>query len=238
MKKILLFLALISGTAFGQTEINIKPHISVAGTAKTQVVPDMTQLSIHISVVKMKMADATKTLGEQTQQYMNILKQLGFAETEVKTTNFYAAKNRLYRHDKVIDSGYVVSQNLTLKFKYDQPTLQKIVARFSDTKDPVNFSIYFYLSDALKDKTQAELQTKAVADARRKADNLSLAAGVKVGSVKSINYGTESMPIMYSGYESKMSLRGDSGNDGAELHFAPEEQELTESVAITWFIEQ
>jgi uncharacterized protein YggE len=232
----LLFLVLASGTVFGQADNTSKPTITVNGSAKVSIVPDMTELNIHLSSVKMKMEDATKAIGEQTQQTMKILKQLGFQESDVKTTNYSASKNRIYRENGPIDSGYVVSQNLTVKFAYNQATLQKIAARFSETKDPVDFNICFYLSDALRERTEAELQTKAVADARKKATNLTAATGVKTGSVKSIIYGSENPGPIY--YKSEMRMFSDSGmSDGAGLRFAPEETELQESVTLIWFID-
>jgi uncharacterized protein YggE len=236
MKKLLLLFVLASGTLFGQTENTSKSTITVNGAAKVSIVPDMTELNIHLSSVKMNMADATKAIGEQTQQFLKILKQLGFQESDVKTTNYSASKNRIYREKGPIDSGYVVSQNLTVKFVYNQATLQKIAARFSETKDPVDFTIGFYLSDALRERTEAELQTKAVADARKKATNLSTAAGVKTGAVKSIIYGSENPGAIY--YKTEMRMFADSGaSDGADLRFAPQETELQESVTLVWFIE-
>jgi len=236
MKKLLLFLVLASGTAFGQAETASKPTVTVNGAAKVFVVPDMTELSIHLSAVKMNMADAAKAIGEQTQQFLKVLKQLGFQESDVKTTNYSASKNRIYRENGPVDSGYVVSQNLTVKFAYNQATVQKIAARFSEAKDPVDFNIGFYLSDALRERTEAELQTKAVADARKKATNLSTAAGVKTGAVKSIMYGGESTVGIY--YQKEELRMFDSGvSDGADLRFAPQETQLQESVTLVWFIE-
>ena len=235
MKKLLLIFALTAGTVFGQTDNASKPTITVNGAAKVSIVPDMTELNIHLSSVKMNMADATKAIGDQTQQFMKILKQLGFQEADVKTTNYSASKNRIYREHGPIDSGYVVSQNLTVKFAYSQATLQKIVARFAEAKDPVNFNISFYVSDALREKTEAELQTRAVTDARKKATNLSTAAGVKTGAVKSIIYGSENAGVMY--YKNEMRMMADAGSDGADLRFAPQEVELQESVTLVWFIE-
>lgn len=235
MKKFLLFLFLASGTVFGQAESTSKSTVTVNGTAKVSIVPDMAELNIHLSSVKMNMADATKAIGEQTQQYLKILKQLGFQESDVKTTNYSASKNRIYRQNGPVDSGYVVSQNLTVKFAYNQATLQKIAARFSETKDPVDFNIHFYISDTLREKTEADLQAKAVADARKKALNLSTAAGVKIGAVKSIIYGSENT-AMY--YKEETRMFADSRiSDGANLHFAPQEIELQESVTVVWFIE-
>ncbi|AEA45763.1 SIMPL domain-containing protein [Fluviicola taffensis] len=237
MKKLLLVLALVSGTVFGQTEQqNSKPTVTVNGTAKVSIIPDMTELNIHVSSLKMNMADATKAIGDQTQKYLKILKDLGFKETDVKTTNFSASKNRIYRQNGPIDSGYVVSQNLTLKFAYDQATLQKIVARFSEVKDPVDFSIGFYLSDSLRENTEADLQGKAVADARKKATNLSTAAGVKVTTLKAIIFGSESPSSVYYKSDMRMYASAES-SDGANLSFSPQAVELQEAVTVVWYIE-
>lgn len=237
MKKLLLVFVLASGTLFGQADNTTqKPTVTVNGAAKISVVPDMTELDIHLSSVKMDMADATKAIGDQTQQFLKILKQLGFQEADVKTTNFSASKNRFYRNNDWVDSGYVVSQNLTVKFMYNQATLQKIAARFSESKDPVDFNISFYLSDQYREKVEADLQAKAVTDAHKKAKNLVAAAGVKMGSVKAIIYGNDnSSPVYFKNAE--MRIYADGISDGANLHFAPQEMELQEFVTVSWFIE-
>lgn len=235
MKTLLFILALTSTTVFAQTE-NTRHTITVNGTAKAYVVPDMTELNIHLSSLKMNMADATTAIGEQTQQFLKVLKQLGFQESDVKSTNYSAYKNTIYRENGPVDSGYVVSQNLVVKFPYKQETLQKIAARFAESKDPVNFNLSFFLSDALREKTEAELQTKAVTDAHKKATNLTKAAAVKVGAVKSIVYGVENAGEVY--YSPRMKAASVAGiSDGANLRFAPEETELQESVTMVWFIE-
>jgi uncharacterized protein len=237
MKKLLLLMVLASGTVFGQTDQKpSKSTVTVNGTSKVSIIPDMTELNIHVSSLKMNMADATKAIGEQTQQYLKILKQLGFQEADVKTTNFSASKNRIYRQNGPIDSGYVVSQNLTVKFAYNQTTLQKIVARFSDVKDPVDFNISFFISDPLREKTKAELQGKTVIDARKKTTNLSTAAGVKITTIKTIIFGSESPSAVY--YKSDMrTFASAEMSDGANLSFAPQEIELQEAVTVVWFLE-
>nr|WP_294859720.1 SIMPL domain-containing protein [uncultured Fluviicola sp.] len=237
MKKLLLVMVLASGTLFGQTDPQTsKPTVTVNGSSKVSIVPDMTELNIHVSSLKMNMADATKAIGDQTQQYLKILKQLGFQETDVKTTNFSASKNRIYRVNGPVDSGYVVSQSLTVKFAYNQSLLQKIAARFSEAKDPVDFNIGFYVSDALREKTEADLQGKAVTDARKKAANLATAAGVKVGGLKAIVYGSESPVPVYYKSDMRMTMSTEMA-DGANLSFAPQEIELQESVTVVWFME-
>ncbi len=237
MKKLLLLFVLASGTVFGQTDQQpSKPTVTVNGTSKVYIIPDMTELNIHVSSLKMNMADATKAIGDQTQKYLKILKDLGFKETDVKTTSFSASKNTIYRQNGPVDSGYVVSQNLTVKFAYTQATLQKIVARFSEAKDPVDFNIGFYVSDQLREKTESDLQGKAVADARKKATNLSTAAGVKITTLKAIAYGNDvSTPVYYK--DMRMFATTEMASDGANLSFAPQEMELQETVTVVWFVE-
>lgn len=236
MKKLLLICVLISGTVFGQTDQqHLKPTVTVNGTSKVYITPDMTELNIHVSSLKMNMADATKAIGDQTQKYLKILKDMGFKESDVKTTGFSASRNRIYRQNGPIDSGYVVSQNLTVKFPYNQTNLQIIAARFSGAKDPVDFNIGFYVSDALREKTEADLQAKAVADARRKALNLSAAAGVKMTTLKAIVYGGDVPNPVY--YKDMRSFANAEMADGANLSFTPQEIELQESVTVVWFVE-
>ena len=236
MKSLLAALMLVSLGAAAQPVHTEKSTITVTGSSELSVRPDMSVVSIHLSTIKPTMSAATQTLGDQSKKYVGILKDLGFKETDVKTTNFSVLKNRVYRNNSYIDSGYVASQDVTITFPYTEAILQKIAARFSQGKDPVDFSIAFELSDKLKQETETSLISKAVGDARSKAANLASAAVVKLGAIKSIVYGSvDNTPVpMYRAY--KTMVAGDS-YQGENLSFTPQDIDLQQSVTIVWIIE-
>ena len=73
-------------------------------------------------------------------------------------------------------------------------------------------------------------------DARKKAMNLSTAAGVKVTTLKAIVYGSDvSNPVYYK--DMHMFATAEMTADGANLSFTPQEIELQESVTVVWFVE-
>ncbi len=135
---ILLFLSL---TTLGQQQQ--KPTLDVTGTARVNVTPDLGVLSISVSEIKPTMSEAVKALGDKSNHYNELLSKLGFSDKEIKTTSFTVSKNQIYRDRDYVDSGYVASQNIRLQFIYQQQLLQKIVAEFSKSDQPVNFSFDF-----------------------------------------------------------------------------------------------
>ena len=238
MKKITAILLLFTSiSGFAQVQLPAKPTLNVTGSAKISVKPDLGILNISVSEIKPAMSDAIKALGEKSNHYNGLLKQLGFNEKDIKTTRFTVSKNIIYRDNRTIDSGYVASQNIRLEFGYSQAVLQKIVSEFSKSERPVDFNFEFELSEALKQKAQAQVIEMAVKDANDKAGVISKASNIRLAGIKAISYGSWSRD---AGMQSMERIQDYAAakqvGDMQAFNFTPDDIVLRDTLNMEWFI--
>lgn len=164
--------------------------IQVTGHARIVVRPDIGILNIGVSEIKPTMKNSVDALAELTNGYTEKLEELGFKKEDIKTTSFSVSKNRVYRNNDYIDSGYVASQNVRLEFEYKEDILGKILDQFSESDLELNFSFSFKLSEELKQKVQQEIIADAVKDGQAKAKTIATASNQTILELKSISYGS------------------------------------------------
>lgn len=241
MKKLVTFIILLSSLfVVGQEQFAAKkPSLYVTGTAKVTAKPDLAILNISVSEIQPKMAEAIQALGDKSNFYNQLLKKLKFDEKDIKTTSFNVSKNRIYRNNAYVDSGYVASQNIRLQFPYNAQTIQKIVSEFSKNNQAIDFSFNFELSEELKAKVEAQIIEVAVKDAEAKAQVMANAAKLKLISIKNITYGKSDAnfePRYTDRY--KVFEASDASNAKMEsFNFTPQDIEMRDTVSIEWLVE-
>lgn len=233
-----IFLIFLSLTTFGQQQQ--KPTLDVTGTARVNVTPDLGILSISVSEIKATMSDAIKALGDKSSHYNDLLIRLGFSDKEIKTTSFTVSKNRVYRDRDYIDSGYVASQNIRLQFTYSQQLLQKIVAEFSKSDQPIDFSFDFELSEQLKQKVQSQIIEYAVKDANEKANTIAKASGQKLIRIMTITYSSSwgnngGMELIEQKH--RYAATAAPNDDFQSFNFTPDDLTFRDNITVEWSIE-
>ncbi len=164
---------------------------------------------------------------------------MGFREEEIKTTSFTVSKNRVYRDRDYIDSGYVASQNIIVKFSYSQQLLQKIVTEFSKNEQPINFSFDFELSEQLKQKVQNQIIEYAVNDANEKAQNIAKASKLKLIRINTITYGSWAKEAGMELIEQKHNYASAAvaSDDFESFNFTPDDLIFRYTITMEWSIE-
>lgn len=238
MKSLTTFLLILATLAsFGQAKE--KPSITVTGVARVTVTPDLGVLNIYVAEIQPKMGDAIKALGDKSNYYNALLKKMGFNEKDIRTTRFAVAKNKVYKDNESIDSGYIASQNIRLAFSYDQKTLQKIVSEFSKSEKPIDFSFEFELSEQLKQKVQTQIIDYAVKDGNEKAMGIAKAAGLKLAAIKEITYGgwgrDSGLELVEKQHRYASSM---AATDAIQtFNFTPEDLVFRDAITIIWVVE-
>ena len=238
--KIVCYLALfLISTKIHAQEEN-EALLQITGSARVAVKPDIGVLNIHVSEIKPKMNQAIEALGDKSNYYLNSLKKLDFAEKDIKTASFAVSKNRIYRNQEYVDSGYVASQDIRLEFKYDERMLSKILNEFAKSEQEINFSFVFKLSEELKDKVQEELIDLAVEDTKQKALNIAASSNLKLVKIKRITYGRwggdSGMEQIEREYRYAAAASGSS--DIKVYNFTPDDLLFRDSISIDWEIEE
>lgn len=241
MRRIAIFyLYVITLTIFGQDAKPTKPTLSITGFASIRVKPDIGILKISVSEIRLNMSDAIKTLEEKSNYYNSLLIKLGFAEKDIKTTSFDVSTNSYYSNGRMVDSGYVASQNIKLEFVYTQQTLQKIVTAFSKSEKPIDFTFEFILSEEVKQKVQSNILEVAIKDATEKAAIISKASKVKLVNIKSISYGVVENTGGMVDLDRIQSYTSSVGNYTPQINtfnFIPNDMTFRDAVLMEWVIE-
>lgn len=240
MNKIACILAFIISTSVFAQEKEV-PSLIVTGSSRIVVKPDMGVLNIHVSDINPKMNDAIKNLGTKTNYYVEVLKKLKFEEKDIKTTGFAVSKNRFYRNDSYIDSGYIASQDIRIEFNYNEQILSKILNEFTKQNQEIDFSFLFKLSENLKVKVQKQVIDNAVIDAKQKAADISTASGIKLIRIKSITYGSGwggEGGMQQVEREQKYFAKASGNSDGDRVYnFIPDDLIFRDTITFVYQIE-
>jgi hypothetical protein len=167
--------------------------ISVTGTGKVLVSPDIADLRLGVQVTKSTVKAARAQAAAAMTKVIAALKKLGIADQDIQTTTLALQPVYAYPANGAPKlTGYTLSNAVAVKIR----DLDKIgdaiddsLAAGATTMDGVTFQV----EDPAKAQEQA--RKDAMAQAKAEADTLASAAGVRITSVQSIT--ETSQPIVY-----------------------------------------
>jgi hypothetical protein len=209
----------------------------VKGVSNLKVQPDEGYLNLNASCIGLDVNQAMLGLEKKTKELIKQIIASGLNEKDIKTINFQLNKHSVYRRGATKDSGYFATQSLQIKFTYSKEKIAKILNTFSDSKADYNMYFNFMLSDTLRKQSEAVLIKIAVKDAKTKATTLSNESGVKIKSIKGIEYGIVANNQPYPMLKTRSMMMADENGQGAMQGFTPDDIELNDEVLIIWEIE-
>jgi uncharacterized protein YggE len=180
----------------GTTATNI---LQVSGTGDVSAVPDIAEISFTVSHDATTMATAQKTVTDNATKAINYLKAQGIADKDIKTENYDAYPKYQWQDSQIMRpciaggvcppsgqnvlTGYSASESITIKVR-NVDNAGAIVTGLgaqgvTDISGP-NFTIDN--DEVLK----TEARSKAIADAKTKADELARELGVTL--IRIVNF--------------------------------------------------
>jgi uncharacterized protein YggE len=207
--------------------------ISVSGTGKTTVKPDVADVSLGVTA----QSDSAKGARDQAAQIMNAviaaLKNLGIADEDIQTSSLYI--NPVYDYNSPTQrvTGYQVTNVVSVHLRDITKVADVIddsVAAGATTVNGVSFDV--------ADRATAENQARdaAVKDARSHADALATAAGVTITGVASISETTFSNPYPWYGVSDASKGSGAPGTPAVPTPIQPGTQDITITVTVSYTI--
>ncbi len=186
------------GQAYAQTTSTAGTEtprtLSVTGTGKSYLVPDIAYISIGVHT---EHAEASKAVTENTarsQKVTEALKKFNIAAKDIQTTNFSIYPQQQFDpQGKVTGVIYIVDNTVYVTLRdltKIGDLLDAVVTAGANTISGISFDV--------EDKTAAlaEARAAAVADAKKQAEELAKAAGVTLGEIVSIStYAAAPYPI-------------------------------------------
>jgi uncharacterized protein YggE len=159
--------------------------ISVSGSGKVFLTPDMATISIGVHNEDENASRAVEGNNAQAQSVIEVLLEMGVEEDDIQVSNFNIfAEQRNDQNGNQASTVYIVDNTVFVTVR-ELDNLGEIMG----TVVEAGANSIFGIQPDIADKTQAlsEARRAAVENAQTKAKELALAAGVTLGEVQSIN---------------------------------------------------
>jgi len=219
MRAFLAVCALLVGTSVASA------NVTVNGQGKVTYVPDVGYVTVGVSSKGKTAQEAWEKNKALVERLFDVLKAHGVDPKDMQTVNLTIRPEYTRPKDQEpVLVGYVVGYDLKVtvrKLADLGPVLDDLVAAGANQ----SVSIAFGLADA--EKLMDEARVKAVADARRKADLYTTAAGTKLGRVVAI-----SEVQVYHPVEQRFELAMPGAKDS--LRIAQGQQELSVGITVVY----
>lgn len=248
---VLLALAIIFGVIMGIRSLSrpdgmTEPMITVNGTGDVMATPDVAKLSFSVTEESSTMAAAQKTATEKINTILDQVKKAGIDDKDIKTVNYSANPKYQWITDKSSCmngycpegrqeiTGYTVTHNIDIKVRNTEKigdiTTILTSAKVTDLQGP-NFQVDD--TDAIK----AQARSKAIADAREKAEAMADDLDVKLGRVVSFYDNADNGYPVPMEASSDMMMTKSATLSGAPSPSIPMgENKVTSNVSVTFRI--
>ena len=201
--------------------------ITVTGRGALLLAPDLVRLTLSVSKAHSDFAQAVRAAEEGGARVKEALEKSGAAQVKaagVRTEPLYETVTENGTSVRR-QTGYTATRRLRAELSADPALLAQVLAALADSGASPALSAEYTLADA--DKAKRHAAALAVKDAKKRAEAIAKAAGVKLGGVRTVQSGQHgAFPAVRA-----MAMRA---NDLSDL--SPEELEITEELTLTFDI--
>ena len=177
-----------AGTGLAQTTASSADSgISVTGTGKVSVKPDIAITTIGIQVTGSSLSDATSQANSKMSAVIDKIKSMGVADKDIQTTNYSVqpiTNQPKSSNEPPTITGYRINNQVSV-------TVRKIddLGKILDAAVAAGANSIYGVSFSVADPTPYEQQARAAAvkDAMDQATELAKAGGITLGKIVSIS---------------------------------------------------
>lgn len=183
MKKLfVLFIALVM--LLSAAAVQAESKISVSGTGEVRVSADTAVISLGVNARDKDVLKAQQKVNESIAAIRTALIEQGVSEENINTEfiNIYVSYD--YQNDQETVEAYNASSTLAIKVTEMDKVGALIDSAFASGANTLN-GISFSASDTAE--AEAEALQEAVADAKKKADILAEASGLKITGIETLS---------------------------------------------------
>ncbi len=170
--------------------------ITVSGTGKVSVRPDMATLSISISEVSDTSAKALAAVNSKVDQIYTVLRKYNIPSEDVTTSQLSIYPEYSYKNEEPKITGQRATSAITVKIKKIDDKATK-ATQIIDEVSVINNIQLGSISFDVENRTQALTTAREIAfnDAKTKAEELTKYSGTKIVKPVSITDSSVSAPI-------------------------------------------
>lgn len=179
--------------------------LSVTGTGESQSRPDLAYVTVGVSTEARTAQEAAQQNAEATAKVVSALRERGIAERDIQTSNYSVQPrydNRPGSEPTIV--GYVVNNMVRATIRKLEQVGAAIDTALSAGANNVQ-GVSFGLDDS--DAAEDAALRDAVRDARRRAEVLATAAGVRLQGVRRIEEQSDARPMPRM-MEARMAMAG------------------------------
>jgi uncharacterized protein YggE len=209
-------IALLALACDEQTRIEVPeqqaPGITVAGRGSVFGAPDVALLTLGVEAQAATVGEARTQAAQRMDAMVQSLKDGGVADEDIQTTRFSVQPQYDFVEGRQELRGFLVSNVATVKIREIDNTGALIDEALAAGGDLARVE---QLSFTIDDPTalENEARTKAVQDARARAETLAEAAGVELGDARSIVESSAPVrPVDFGGDAAEVPQAGDVGS--------------------------
>jgi len=187
--------SLMSGSAMAQDRA--PPTMNITGRATLEAPPDFASVSIGVTNKAQTTAAAIDATSAAAGKIAASARSFGIAPRDIQTS--YVSLQQSFRNVRAPDGtveqkpdGYTASNSVVVRVR-DLPKLGEFLRNVVDGGANQIGGVSFELADPRK--LEGEALAAAVKDARRQAEIIAEAAGVKIRRIESINTGGQYRPM-------------------------------------------
>ena len=209
-----------------------RQNIRVQGKGIVSQAPDRIRIVFTLTGTDLDFAKAVEDCNQGIEFLRAAAESCGIIPTELKTTDFNVREETEYVSGKHRHAGFKSTHHLCVVLPLDRDLVGRFLSAVLRGKARPQINLSFEVSDAegLKQKVLAS----AVENAKRRAETIANASGVKLGRIWNIEYGyTE---IRVSSQPCDMVLESAELREVAP-NFEPDDVEAQDTVTVTWEIE-
>lgn len=224
--------------------------VSTSGSATTKVEPDKVSVTIGVETNGTTAQEAASKNANLTAEVLAAFIQLGIPEEQISTSNYnvYPTYSQFPPIKESTDvcimiyppppecqpnqeiTGYVASNTLTVILDVEgEIDGGEVIDTAIEAGANTVGGVYFFISNERQEEVRDGLIGDAIENARHRADVAATAVGMDVSGVKAVNLNDVYFPVFGSGFDASLK-------EGASTQLLPGEQEVTMTVAVTYFI--
>jgi uncharacterized protein YggE len=154
----------------------------VEGQGKATAVPDTATINLGVTQKSLTVEEAQDKVNTVTDKLIKDIKKLGVEEKYIKTANYSVNPEYDYTKGSGTITGYSVTQQLEIKVK-PISKVNKVTDTATAAGANIVSNVSFTFSDELKAQLEDTARKEAVTIAKRKAQSLAGAAGLRLGKI-------------------------------------------------------
>jgi uncharacterized protein YggE len=178
MKKILCTLIIILALSLPAMAQDIAPHVTVYGTAITEVTPDEMFWSLRVANKGPGIEELAGQHSDIVRSVLTFVKKAGVEKDDTQTSMMQFGENWEHKNGRRVQKGYVASSQITFKLT-DFSKYQHLWTGLAKIKDMSIQNISYGYSK--REKAQGKARVDALLIAKEKAFTMAKTLDVKLG---------------------------------------------------------